>query len=192
MILILLGPSGCGKGTQAQLLSQKYGLPHYSTGQIIRDETAAGTPEGLEACDYANRGVWAPDELVFKMLAKRLAGPEAQKGFILDAFPRTVNQAQILEAYLREKGLSVAKVLLLETDEETAITRIQNRLAEDLKAKGEVRPDEGDEIIRKRLQSYRESINPILNFYRQRGLLEIIDNSPPIAEVFQAILSRLP
>ncbi len=192
MILILLGPSGCGKGTQAKLLAEKYHLPTFSTGEIIRQEGAAGTPEGKEALAYANKGVWAPDELVFRMLKKYLEKPEAKNGFILDAYPRTAPQAQILADYLSTRGQKVDKVYSLETPEEVAIARIENRKADDLKTKGEVRADETPEVVAKRLDSFRRSIAPVLDYYRQAGVLRIIDNSPPINEVSQSILNELP
>lgn len=191
MILILLGPSGCGKGTQAKLLAEKYHLPTFSTGEIIRQEGAAGMPDGKEALEYANKGVWPPDELVFRMLKKYLGRPESANGFILDGYPRTAPQAQILADYLVTRGQKVDKVFSLETSDEGAIARIESRKAHDLQTKGEVRADETPEIIAKRLDSFRRSIAPVLDYYRQAGVLAIIDNSLPIEEVFQAILARL-
>lgn len=191
MILILLGPSGCGKGTQAKKLSEKYHLPTYSTGEIIRQEGAAGTPEGKEALAYANKGVWAPDELVFRMLKKYLEKPEAKNGFILDAFPRTAGQAQMLDDYLITRGQKVDKVFSLETSDEVAVARIETRKAHDLKTKGEIRADETPEVVVKRLASFRQSVAPVLDLYRQAGVLTIINNSPSIEEVFQSILNQL-
>lgn len=191
MILILLGPSGCGKGTQAKLLAEKYHLPTYSTGEIIRQEGAAGTLEGKEALAYANKGVWAPDELVFRMLKKYLESVKAKNGFILDGYPRTAAQAQILADYLTSRGQKVAKVFSLETSDEVAVARIEGRKAKDLATQGGVRSDETPEAVAKRLASFRESIAPVLDFYRQAGVLEVIDNSPPIEEVFQSILDLL-
>lgn len=191
MILILLGPSGCGKGTQAKLLAEKYHLPTFSTGEIIRQEGAAGTLEGKEALEYANKGIWAPDELVFRMLKKHLEKPEAKDGFILDGYPRTVAQAQILADYLTTRGQKVDKVFSLETSDEVAIARIDGRKAHDAAIKGGVRTDETPEAVAKRLASFRESVAPVLDFYRQAGVLAIIDNSPPVEEVFQFILTNL-
>jgi len=191
MILVLLGPSGCGKGTQAKLLSEKYHLPTYSTGEIIRQEGAAGTPEGREALEYANKGAWAPDELVFRMLKKYLESEEARGGFILDGYPRTIAQAKILEDYLVSRGQKVDKVFSLETSDEVAITRIETRKAHDLKSKGETRADETPEVVIKRLASFRQSSAPVLDFYRKLGVVAVIDNSPPIEEVFQSLLGQL-
>lgn len=190
MIYIFLGPSGCGKGTQAKFLGAKLNIPTISTGEILRKAFENKMPDGIAAEKYWGKGNWVPNDLMFKMLKVRLEMDDCQKGFILDAFPREVGQAELLDQYLGERGLKVERVFHLDTDESTAVERILGRIEED-KKRGKVREDETPEVIKARLESYRKTIAPILRYYEERGLLEQIDNSPPIEEVHKEVVRRL-
>ena len=187
MRLILLGPPGAGKGTQAQRLVAKHGIVQLSTGDMLRAAVAAGTPVGLKAKDIMDRGDLCPDDIVVSIVADRISEPDAKKGFILDGFPRTVAQAEALDHMLREKGLDLDGVVELKVDEGILVRRIESRIAETL-ARGEpLRKDDDPEILKTRLEAYRRQTAPLIDYYREKGLLRGVDGMAQIDEVTAAI-----
>ena len=187
MRLILLGPPGAGKGTQAQRLVSKHGIVQLSTGDMLRAAVAAGTPVGLRAKDIMDRGDLVPDEIVVAIVADRISEPDAKEGFILDGFPRTVAQAEALDHMLREKGLDLDGVVELKVDEGILIRRIESRIRETL-ARGEpLRKDDDPEILKTRLEAYRRQTAPLIDYYRDKGMLRGVDGMAPIDEVTAAI-----
>jgi adenylate kinase len=195
MRLILLGPPGCGKGTQAQRLMSKYGIVQLSTGDMLRAAVKAETPVGLKARDIMARGELVPDEVVVAIVADRIVQPDAKNGFILDGFPRTVPQAQALDRMLAEKGLSLDGAIELKVDEGILHQRIQKRVA-DMKARGEtVRPDDNPEALEKRVHAYRLQTAPLVSYYRDHGTLKTVDGMAPIDQVsaeIDRILGKTP
>jgi adenylate kinase len=187
MRLILLGPPGCGKGTQAQRLTEKYGIVPLSTGDMLRAAVKAGTPVGLKARDIMARGELVPDDVVVQIVADRIDQPDAKNGFILDGFPRTVPQAQALDHMLERKGLGLDAAIELKVDEGILHRRIENRIAE-MKARGEaVRPDDNPETLEKRVHAYRVQTAPLVSYYSDHGTLRSVDGMAPIAQVSAAI-----
>jgi len=187
MRLILLGPPGAGKGTQALRLVAKYGIIQLSTGDMLRAAVKAGTPVGRQAQEIMARGELCPDDLVVGIIGQRVDEPDARKGFILDGFPRTVPQAEALDRILAAKGLKLDAVIELRVDENALMRRIENRVAE-MKARGEkLRDDDNPEVLHKRLAAYRELTAPLIAYYRQQGSLRSVNGMAPIAEVTAAI-----
>jgi adenylate kinase len=187
MRLILLGPPGAGKGTQAQHLVAKYGLVQLSTGDMLRAAVKAGTAIGRLAQDIMARGALVPDDVVVSIVEQRIAQPDAHKGFILDGFPRTVPQAEALDRMLRKHGLALDAVIELKVDEAALIRRIESRIAE-MTARGEaLRPDDNPEVLHRRLAAYREQTAPLIAYYRRHGMLRSVDGMAPIAEVARQI-----
>jgi adenylate kinase len=187
MRLILLGPPGCGKGTQAQRLTEKYGIVPLSTGDMLRAAVKAETPVGLKARDIMARGELVPDDVVVQIVADRIDQPDAKNGFILDGFPRTVPQAQALDRMLAQKGFGLDAAIELKVDENILHKRIENRIAE-MKARGEaVRPDDNPETLEKRVHAYRVQTAPLVSYYSEHGTLRSVDGMAPIPEVSAAI-----
>ena len=187
MRLILLGPPGAGKGTQAQRLVAKYGLVQLSTGDMLRAAVNAGTPVGLRAKDIMARGELVPDEIVVAIVSDRIDEPDAHKGFILDGFPRTVPQAHALDRMLKKKGLGLDAVIELKVDEGMLLDRIEKRIAE-MKARGEpLRPDDNPDVLRRRLLAYRDQTAPLVAYYQLQSVLRSIDGMAPVPEVAGAI-----
>ncbi len=187
MRLILLGPPGAGKGTQAQRLVAKHGIVQLSTGDMLRAAVRAGTPVGLRAKDIMDRGDLVPDEVVVAIISDRIEEPDAKNGFILDGFPRTVAQAEALEGILADKGLKLDGVIELKVDEGILIRRIETRIAETL-ARGEaLRKDDDPEVLKGRLGVYRNQTAPLIDFYREKGSLRTVDGMAPIDDVTSAI-----
>jgi adenylate kinase len=187
MRLMLLGPPGAGKGTQARRLVEKYGIVQLSTGDMLRAAIAAGTPVGLKAKDIMARGELVPDDVVVAIVADRIDQPDAQNGFILDGFPRTVPQAEALDRMLTEKGLKLDAVIELKVDEGILIRRIENRVAE-TKARGEpLRPDDDPQVLKRRLQAYRGQTAPLIAYYAGKKMLRTIDGMASIEAVAAAI-----
>ena len=187
MRLILLGPPGAGKGTQALRLVAKYGIIQLSTGDMLRAAVKAGTPVGRQAQEIMARGGLCPDELVVGIIGQRIDEPDARNGFILDGFPRTVPQAEALDRILAAKGFDLDAVIELRVDENALLRRIESRVAE-MKARGEkLRDDDNPEVLRKRLAAYRELTAPLIAYYRQRGSLRSVNGMAPIADVTAAI-----
>jgi adenylate kinase len=187
MRLILLGPPGAGKGTQAQRLVEKYTIVQLSTGDMLRAAVAAGTPIGLKAKEIMARGELVPDEVVVAIVADRIEQRDARNGFILDGFPRTVAQAEALERMLDEKGLALDAVVQLKVDESILLDRVQRRVAQ-MQARGEpVRPDDNPDVLKRRLEAYRAQTAPLVDYYSRTGLLRSADGMASIEEVTAAI-----
>jgi adenylate kinase len=187
MRLILLGPPGAGKGTQAQRLIAKHGIVQLSTGDMLRAAVAAGTPVGLRAKSNMDRGELVPDEVVVAIIADRIGQPDAKHGFVLDGFPRTVPQAQALDRLLAERGLKLDAVLELKVDEGILLQRIEKRVAE-MTARGEkVRADDNPEVLKGRLTAYRAQTAPLAGYYAEQGMLKSVDGMAAIDEVTAAI-----
>jgi adenylate kinase len=187
MRLILLGPPGAGKGTQAQRLISKYGIVQLSTGDMLRAAVAAGTPIGLKAKSIMDRGELVPDEVVVAIIADRIDQPDARNGFVLDGFPRTVPQAQALDRLLAERGLKLDAVIELKVDEGILLARIEKRVA-DMTARGEkLRADDNPEVLKGRLAAYWAQTAPLADYYAARGMLKSVDGMAPIAAVAAAI-----
>ena len=187
MRLILLGPPGAGKGTQAQRLVEKHGIVQLSTGDMLRAAVKAETPIGLRAKDIMARGELVPDEVVIGIIEERIQQPDAAKGFILDGFPRTVAQAEALQALLAKKRQKLDGVVELVVDDEILLERIEKRAAE-MQARGEVvRADDNAEALKKRLDTYHSQTAPLSHFYRKKGLLKTTDGMAAIDSVTEAI-----
>jgi len=187
MRLILLGPPGAGKGTQAQHLVAKYGIVQLSTGDMLRAAVKAGTPLGRKVEDIMASGALCPDDIVVGIVEERIAQPDASKGFILDGFPRTVPQAQALDRMLARHGIALDAVIELRVDEEALLRRIESRIAEMLKRGEPLRPDDNPDVLHRRLVAYREQTAPLIAYYRDHGMLRSINGMAPIAEVAGAI-----
>src|SRR6516162_9855367 len=187
MRLILLGPPGAGKGTQAQRLVAKHGLVQLSTGEMLRAAAKAGTAVGMQAKDIMARGELVPDDLVVDIVWARIDEPDASKGFILDGFPRTVPQAHALDRILREKGLKLDAVIELKVDEGALPKRIERRCAE-TKARGEMlRDDDDPQVLHRRLLAYRDQTAPLATYYQLQSVLRSVDGMAPIPQVGIAI-----
>jgi adenylate kinase len=187
MRLILLGPPGAGKGTQAQRLVEKYRIPQLSTGDMLRAAAEAGTPIGLKAKAIMDSGSLVPDEVVVGIIAQRIEEPDAKRGFILDGFPRTVAQADALDKILAEKNMKLDAAIELEVDAEKLVERIVRR-AEQTKAAGQpVRKDDDPVVFQTRLDAYRRDTAAVTPYYRDKGLLHGVDGMAPIDSVSNAI-----
>jgi adenylate kinase len=187
MRLILLGPPGAGKGTQAQRLVAKHGIVQLSTGDMLRAAVQAGTPVGTKVKDIMDRGELCPDELVVAIVGDRIEEPDARNGFILDGFPRTVAQAEALERLLHEKHMELDGVVELKVDENALLRRIENRVAE-MTARGEpLRKDDNPEVLKTRLEAYRRQTAPLTHYYQDKGTLRVVDGMAPIDDVTAAI-----
>jgi len=191
MRLILLGPPGAGKGTQAQMLVERYGIVQLSTGEMLRAAVKARTPIGLKAKDIMARGDLVPDDIVVAIVADRIEQPDATNGFILDGFPRTVPQAEALDRMLGTRNMSLDGVVELKVDEGSLLRRIENRNAEAV-ARGEpLRADDNPDTLRKRLEAYRVQTAPLASYYAQQGVLKTVDGMAAIAAVSVAIAEAL-
>ncbi len=187
MRLILLGPPGAGKGTQATRLVAKQGIAQLSTGDMLRAAVAAGSPLGLQAKEIMNRGELVPDRLVIDLIDQRVDAPDAASGFILDGFPRTVAQADALDVLLTAKNMKLDAVVELVVDEGALLARVENRVRETLKAGGVVRADDNPESLKTRLEAYRAQTAPVSAWYAARGVLKQVDGMAPIDDVSAAI-----
>ena len=191
MRLILLGPPGAGKGTQAQHLVAKYGIVQLSTGDMLRAAVKAGTPLGRKVEGIMASGALCPDDVVVSIVEQRIGEPDARKGFILDGFPRTVPQAEALDRMLASHGIALDAVIELRVDEEALIRRIESRIA-DMKKRGEpLRPDDHPDVLHRRLAAYRQQTAPLIAYYRDHGILRSIDGMAPIEHVAEAIEEAL-
>jgi adenylate kinase len=186
--LILFGPPGAGKGTQAARLKEKHQLAHLSTGDMLRAAVEAGTPVGKEAEAIMAAGKLVSDSLICAVVADRIEAPDCAHGFILDGFPRTLPQAEALDAMLAEKGKAIDIVIELTADEAELIRRIEGRAAES----GGARADDNVETLKKRLDVYRSQTAPVLPFYAGKGLLHSIDGMQSMDAVTRAIEAALP
>ena len=208
MKLILLGPPGAGKGTQAEILNKKLGIPTISTGNILRAAVKNGTPVGLKAKEYMDAGKLVPDEVIIGVISERLAEADCQNGFILDGVPRTIPQADALE----KAGISFDAVVSIEISDEEIVERMAGRrvctacgapyhvknmppkvegVCDACGGKLEARADDKPEVVRDRLQVYHKETAPLKDFYAARNLLKTVDNQPTVAETTTAILNAL-
>jgi len=187
MRLILLGPPGAGKGTQAQRLVHRHGIVQLSTGEMLRAAVAAQTPVGLKAKDIMANGGLVPDEIVIGIISDRLDQPDAARGFILDGFPRTVPQAKALDELLKKKHIRLDAVVELRVNESALLQRVETRVAE-MRARGEdVRIDDTPEVLSKRLASYRSLTEPLIHYYSERRKLLTVDGMMTIEHVTREI-----
>ena len=208
MKLILLGAPGAGKGTQAEILSRKYSIPTISTGNILRAAMKAGTPVGLRAKEYVESGKLVPDEVIIGIVQERLAKEDCAHGYILDGMPRTIPQAEALEAH----GIEIDNAISIEIEDETIIERMAGRrTCHDCGASfhvvnnppktegvcdlcgGEltIRKDDAPETVKARLETYHSETEPLKDFYAQRGKLRSVDNQPSIEAVTASIIEAL-
>jgi adenylate kinase len=191
MRLVLLGPPGAGKGTQARHLVERFKVIQLSTGDLLRAAVAAGTPVGRRAGDIMASGGLVPDEVVVAIVADRIGEPDAGNGFVLDGFPRTVPQAEALGEILERKGTGLDAVIELKVDEAAMLARITGRAAS-MAAQGEaLRADDNPESVRKRLAAYRAQTAPLTEYYARKGLLRAVDGMAPIERVTAAIAEVL-
>ncbi|MCP1235730.1 adenylate kinase [Gluconobacter kondonii] len=183
MNIILLGPPGAGKGTQAKRLETLYGFKQISTGDMLRAEVAAGSAIGNEAKAIMEKGQFVPDPIIVAMIQNRIAQPDCQRGFILDGFPRTESQAEALDAMLFQRDLTIGAVILLDVNEDELVERIASRKGED----GTRRPDDNPEVVRARLDVYRKQTAPILPYYEKAGRLLHVDGMKDVESVGKAL-----
>ena len=185
MRIVLMGPPGAGKGTQAVKIADSLGVPHISTGVIFRANLAAGTPLGLEAKRYMEAGEYVPDEVTNSMVASRLAEADAANGFILDGYPRTLAQVGELDGILSSLGTQLDKVIEITADTDEVVARLLNRAQE------QGRADDTEEVIRRRMDVYAEQTEPLVAVYSEKGLLVKVDGMGTMDEVTKRLLATL-
>ena len=185
MRIVLMGPPGAGKGTQAVKIAESLQVPHISTGEIFRANLAAGTPLGLEAKRYMESGEYVPDEVTNSMVASRLAEADAAKGFILDGYPRTLAQVDELDGMLAGLNTRLDKVVEITANTDEVVARLLNR------AKEQGRADDTEEVIRRRMDVYAEQTEPLVRVYDERGLLVKVDGMGSMDEVTGRLLAAL-
>ena len=185
MRIVLLGPPGAGKGTQAALVADRFGAPHIATGDIFRANVAEGTELGRTAQEYMDRGDLVPDDVVIAMVMERLVDDDCTAGFVLDGFPRTVTQAEALDLQLVDLGAPLHAVLCFEADKEELLRRLAGRAA------AQHRADDAEATIRHRLEVFAIKTRPLIDYYAHRGLLATVDAIGPIEVVTKRILDDL-
>jgi len=205
MRAILIGPPGAGKGTQAKVICERFGIPQISTGDMLRAHKAKGTELGLKAAEFMSKGALVPDEVVIGMVEQRLKEPDAQKGYLFDGFPRTVAQAEALDAMLARIGTKLDGVVLIEVADELLVERVCGRRTDrrsgqiyHLKynppppdADLEQRADDREETVRDRLRVYHDQTSPLVPYYEGRGLLRRVDGVGELAAVTERVLTAL-
>lgn len=212
MKMILLGPPGCGKGTQAKILIDTYHIPQISTGDILREALKKGSPLGLEVKTYMDQGLLVPDHLVIKIIEERLQQADCKRGFILDGFPRTTAQAGAFDTTLSKMGLELEYVFNIEVDEEELIKRLTGRricrqcgksyhidfnlpkqegICDTCQGDIYQRDDDREETIRNRLKVYQDQTAPLINFYKRKGILHSIDGIGTIEGITERIINNI-
>ena len=212
MKIIMLGAPGAGKGTQAKMIADKYQVPHISTGDIFRANIKNGTELGIEAKKYMDQGLLVPDELTVKLLLDRVANPDCVNGYVLDGFPRTIPQAEVLDAALTELGDKIDYAINVDVPDENIVKRMSGRRAclacgatyhiEHIPPKTEgicdkcgqelvLRDDDKPETVMKRLNVYHEQTQPLIDFYSNKGILKSVDGTVDMMDVFAAIVAIL-
>ncbi len=212
MNIVFLGPPGAGKGTQAKMIAEKYGIPQISTGDMFREHLSKGTELGKKAKEYMDKGALVPDEIVLDMVEERLKQPDCEKGFILDGFPRTVPQAEALDKLLEKLGKKIDYAILIDVPDEELVKRLTGRrtckkcgmmyhvMFKPPKEEGKCdvcggelyqRADDNEETVRNRLKVYHEQTEPIIAYYEKKGVLHRIDGMGSIEEIFNRIVQLL-
>ena len=212
MKIIMLGAPGAGKGTQAKMIAEKYGIPHVSTGDIFRANIKNGTQLGMEAKQYMDQGLLVPDELTVKILLDRVANEDCKNGYVLDGFPRTIPQAEVLDKALSKLGDQIDYAVNVDVPDENIVKRMGGRRAclscgatyhiEHVPPKSEgicdscgqelvLRDDDKPETVQNRLNVYHEQTQPLIEFYRAKGVLKTVDGTMDMKDVFEAIVSIL-
>jgi adenylate kinase len=185
MRLILMGPPGAGKGTQAKFVAERFGIPAISTGDIFRANVSQGTPLGVEAKRYMDAGEYVPDEITNLMVRNRIDEPDAEPGFLLDGYPRTLAQVEELDGMIKHTGHQLDAVVVLTVDSDEIVQRLLQR------AQVEGRADDTEDVIRRRQEVYVEQTEPLIDVYRNRGILVEIDGMGEVDEVTQRIFAAL-
>lgn len=212
MILIFLGAPGSGKGTQSELISKEFSIPQISTGDILRNEVALATDLGMEAKTYMDKGELVPDDIIIKIIENRIKEKDTKKGFILDGFPRTIKQAEALDTMLQNNNLSISKVILIDVADEEIIRRLGDRrvcpncnavynitynppkqsgTCDKCGGKLIQRNDDKEEVIVKRLSTYKENTQPLIGYYEKTKRLTVIPGDMDIKSIFNNILDEL-
>lgn len=212
MKIIMLGAPGAGKGTQAKMIADKYGVPHISTGDIFRANIKKGTELGMEAKKYMDQGLLVPDELTVRILLDRVAQDDCKNGYVLDGFPRTIPQAEVLDSELTKLGDHIDYAINVDVPDENIVKRMSGRRAcltcgatyhiEHVPPKKEgicdvcgselvLRDDDKPETVKNRLNVYHEQTQPLIDFYTEKGVLKTVDGTVPMEEVFAAITAIL-
>ena len=191
MNLVLFGPPGAGKGTQAKILTEKRGLPQLSTGDMLRAAIAAGTELGKTSKAIMDRGDLVPDEVVIGIISERYDQPDCRAGAIFDGFPRTIAQAEALDRMLAKRGLKIDMVIEIKVDDEALIRRSENRVKEMLAAGQKPREDDTPETLKNRLGVYYKNTAPLIAYYRNQGKLKTVDGMAPIPQVAAQIAALL-
>lgn len=187
MRLIVFGPLGAGKGTQAQRLAERHSIPQLSTGDMLRAAVTEGTETGRRVDAIMDRGELVPDDVVNQMVSDRIDQEDWRKGFILDGFPRTVAQAESLTAMLEQRGVRLDAVIELKVDETSLVERMEKRVADTLAAGGTARSDDNRDTFVRRLDAYRNKTEPLLDYYRRRRELITVDGMQGIDDVAREI-----
>lgn len=187
----MFGPPGAGKGTQAKILQQERGWPQLSTGDMLRAAIAAGTALGQKVEAILERGDLVPDEIVIGIIAERLDKPDCAKGAVFDGFPRTIPQAEALDALLKSRGKNIDLVIELKVNEAILIARAEKRAQETAAAGGKPRADDTPETVRNRLAVYRKNTAPLIDYYTGQGKVVSVDGMAPIGDVTKAIATAL-
>lgn len=212
MRMILLGPPGAGKGTQAKLISEKYSIPHISTGDIFRKNISEKTPLGTKAKEYMDKGQLVPDELTIDLVNDRLTHEDCKNGFLLDGFPRTVKQAEALEKFLQQSGKNLNTALLIDVPSEFILERMTGRrvcpscgasyhikfnppknegICDSCNSNIEQRKDDTEETVKERIDVYDKQTQPLVDFYASKDQLFVVDGTQSIDQVFQIISNHI-
>jgi len=185
MRLILMGPPGAGKGTQARIVADHFGIPAISTGDIFRTNVSNGTPLGTKAQEYMDKGEYVPDEITNLMVRNRIDEPDAEPGFLLDGYPRTLSQVEELDGMIKHTGHALDASVVLTVDQDEIVARLLHR------AQVEGRTDDTEDVVRRRQQVYGEQTEPLIEVYRRRGIVHEIDGMGEVEDVTKRIFDAL-